>query len=226
MDQITLHATRRDEAGSRLARRLRRAGSIPAVVYGRDVDAIPIAVDQRDLYAALRTEAGLNALINVEVADGDTILTVAREIQRHPVRGSISHLDFIKVSLDVEIQADVAIHYQGVPIGVREEGGFVETIETTVSVMALPTAIPSSFEISIDHLHMGDTLTLGDLDAIEGVTFVDEPDRPLLTVLAPRLVEEEEEVLEGEELEGEEVEGEEAAEEGEGEAEAEGGEEG
>lgn len=221
MQQETLRATKREEKGSRPARRMRREGRVPAVVYGSNLDTLSISVDRVELYATLRTEAGLNALINV-VVDDDQVLAVAREIQRDPVRGDITHLDLIEVSLDIEIEAEVQIVYVGTPVGVREEDGFVEAIETTVAIMALPTAIPSSIEVDINGMGIYDTLKVADLPVIEGVTYTTDPDRPLVTVLPPTAEEEPEPVLvEGEELleegdvpegaEGEEGAGEEAA---------------
>ncbi len=212
MDQETLRVQARVDSGSRPARRMRRQGFIPAVVYGRDLETTPITVDRRELNAVLRTEAGLNALINVVVDGGDEVLAVAREIQRDPVRGDITHLDLIKVSLDIEIEAEVLIEYVGVPAGVREEAGFVEAIENSVTIMALPTAIPSSIEVDITELGIGDTLKVADLPTIEGVTYTTDLERPLVTVLLPTAEEEPVvELLEGEELEvgeeGEPVEG-------------------
>jgi large subunit ribosomal protein L25 len=202
MQQETLRAAKRDEMGSRPARRIRREGRVPAVVYGAKLDPMSISVDGRELNAALRTEAGLNALINVVVDGGDEVLAVAREIQRDPVRGDITHLDLIEVSLDTAIEAEVHIDYVGTPLGVREEDGFVEAIETTVAIRALPTAIPSSIEVDINALGIYDTLKVADLPVIEGVTYTTDPDRPLVTVLPPTAEEEPEpEVVEGLELE-------------------------
>ncbi len=197
---------------------MRRKGLVPAVVYGRGLNPVPVQVVSRDLYAALRTEAGLNALINVEVDGGDTVLTVAREIQRHPVRGDITHLDFIKVSLHEAIQAEVGLDFIGTPIGVTEDGAVVETIESSVLIEALPTDIPTSIELDIGDMATGDTKTIGDLPTIEGVVYVDDAERPVVTLIVPRIIEEEvvEEVLldeEGMPIEPEEAEeGEEAAE--------------
>lgn len=218
MQQETLRAVKRDEKGSRPARRMRREGRVPAVVYGAKLETLSISVDQRELNATLRTEAGLNALINVVVDGGDEVLAVAREIQRDPVRGDITHLDLIEVSLDTEIEAEVHIDYVGTPIGVREEAGFVEAVETSVTIRALPTAIPSSVEVDINDLGIYDTLKVADLPVIEGVTYTTDPDRPLVTVLPPAAEEEPEpELLEGLPLEegelAEAAEGEEAAEE-------------
>ena len=219
MQQETLRALKRTVSGSRPARRMRRDGQIPAVVYGIGIDTQEIAIERRSLLGVLNTEAGLNALINVQVEDGDKVLTVAREVQRDPVRGDITHLDFIKVSLDVEIEAEVSIEYVGTPVGVREQGGFVETISATVMLEALPTAIPTLIEMDISALDIGDTLKVVDLPEIEGVTYLVDTDQPLVTVLLPaaEVVEEvEEEELLGELEEGEEGEETPAAEEDQG----------
>jgi len=214
MEQETLRAELRTTSGSRPARRMRRDGRVPAIVYGSDLATTSISLDRRELGTTLHTEAGLNALINVVVDDGDEVLAVAREIQRDPVRGDITHLDLIQVSLDTEIEAEVTIEYVGVPAGVREEGGFVEAIETSVMIVALPTAIPSTIEVDISELGIGDGFRVADLPDIDGVTYTTDEDRPLVTVLLPSIEEEPEVVaIEGEELEegeeGEPVEGEE-----------------
>lgn len=218
MAQVTLRAQPRVVFGTRPSRRLRREGLIPATVYGRSSDAVSITVNSRDLYSALHTAAGRNALLNVEVEGGDTVLAVAREVQRHPVRGDVIHLDLIQISLDEKINAEVGVEYIGTPQGVRDDGGFVEAIATTVSIAALPTAIPGSIVVNIEDMLTGDTMKLSDLPAIEGVEYLDDEDRPLVTVLLPRVEEEiVEEVIEYDEdgepivpVEGEEVEGEEA----------------
>ena len=207
MQQETLRALQRTDKGSRPARRMRREGQIPAVVYGSGIDTQEVAIDGRSLLGVLNTEAGLNALINVHVEGGEDVLTVAREVQRDPVRGNITHLDFIKVSLDIAIDAEVGLEFTGTPQGVKDEGGFIETIENAVMISALPTAIPTSIAVDISELGIGDSLKVEDLPVIDGVTYITEADRPLVTVLLPAIIEEEvpEDLLEGEE--GEEGEG-------------------
>jgi len=213
MEQVTLRSRSRAMFGTRPSRRLRRDGLVPATVYGHKSDALSIAVSERELYSVLHTEAGRNALITVEIEGGESVLTVAREIQRHPVRGDVIHLDLIRVSLDETIEAEVAIEYLGTPIGIKEDGGFVEMISGTVNIEALSTAIPSSIAIDISEMHTGETLKVADLPELGGVTYIDEIDRPLVTVLPPRLVEEaltEEVAVEGieeGEVPGEAVEG-------------------
>ena len=212
MQQETLRATERVTSGSRASRRLRRDGRVPAVVYGTSIETKPVHVESRELYGVLRTEAGLNAIIELDI-DGSTLLAIAREIQRDPIRGDISHLDFIEVRLDTEIDAEVGIDYIGIPEGVKNDGGIVETLEASILITALPNAIPSSIEVNIEHLEIHDTIKVEDLPVIEGVTYQLESDRTLATVLLPA-AEVEPEPLEGEE--GEEgvegVEGEEGEE--------------
>ncbi|MDJ0923930.1 MAG: 50S ribosomal protein L25 [Acidimicrobiia bacterium] len=215
MDQVTLRAQPRTEQGTRPSRRLRRRGLVPATVYGKNIATTSISVDGRELYSALHTEAGRNALLNVEIEGGSSVLAVAREVQHHPVRGDVIHLDLIEISLDETITAEVVVEYVGTPLGVREDGGFVEAISNTVNISALPTAIPSSIVVEIDDMATGDTLKVSDLPPIEGVEYLDDEDRPLVTVLLPRVEEEPVEELveydeEGEPIEPPAEEGEEA----------------
>lgn len=204
MQQETLRAMKREKAGSRASRRLRRDGRVPGIVYGSDIDPIAVHVSERDLYSVLHTEAGLNAIIELEV-DDESVLTVAREIYRHPVRGEIHHLDFIQVSLDTEIEAEVSLDFVGTPIGVIEDEGIVHTLDPTVTILALPNAIPSSIEVDISGMALYDTLTVGDLPEVDGVTYVPDPGTGVITVSPPAVeVEEEPALLEGEEaVEGE-----------------------
>jgi len=181
MQQETLRATMRETSGTRASKRLRRDGRVPGIVYGTGLDPVAIHVSRRDLYAVLHTEAGSNAIIEVEM-ENESVLTVAREIYRHPVRGEIDHLDFIKVSLDTEIEADVQIDFVGIPVGVIDDEGIVQTVETTVTISALPNAIPSSIELDISALALHDTLTVADLPEIEGVEYVTDTERTIVTV--------------------------------------------
>ncbi len=185
MSQETLRATKRTTQGTRASKRLRREGRVPAVVYGADLDAAhAVHLDGRELYAVLHTDQGLNAVIEIDV-DGEQVLTVAREVQRDPVRGDITHLDLIQVNLKIAIEAEVPIEYIGTPIAVIDDGAIVETLESTITLMALPNSIPSSVEVDVSHLHLHDTLTVADLPEIDGVEYTADADHPLLTVLLP-----------------------------------------
>lgn len=216
-DQITLRAQTGRQPGSRASRRLRNEGSVPAIVYGKDVDApIPVAVDHHDLAVALSTEAGTNALISLDI-DGTSVLTLPRVVEKHPFRNQIRHVDFVTVSLTETVTADVHIEFLGEPAGLLE-GGVPSYPRTSVSLEALVTEIPTSIPLDISSMEIGDVLRIADLPEMSGVTYLDEPEAVIVSVTVPRPeVEEEEEVpaegeeLEGEELEGEETEGEEAS---------------
>jgi large subunit ribosomal protein L25 len=200
--EVTLRAETGRVQGSRPSRRLRRTGRVPAVVYGKDIEPQAIAVDRRDLYGVLHTEAGLNALINLEIEGGENRLTMAKVVERHPVRGEIIHVDFVTISLTEKTRVDVALELRGDPVGVRE-GGIIETINASVLVEALPTEIPTSIVVDVEELGVGDTLRVSDLPTIEGVEYLDDEDEPLITVVLPaaEVAEEAEEPEEGEELE-------------------------
>jgi large subunit ribosomal protein L25 len=184
MEQVTLRGETGRVHGSRSSRRLRRDGRVPAIVYGHGLEARSVAVDRRDLYTALHTEAGLNALISLQV-EGDEYLTVAREVQRHPVRGDITHLDFIRISLDENIEAEVPVEFTGIPVGVREAKGIVETVHASVVVSCLPTAIPSHITIDISELRIGESARVADLPELPGVTYVTDPGQLLVMCAIP-----------------------------------------
>jgi large subunit ribosomal protein L25 len=188
MERLKLRAEERADVGSRVARRMRLRGEVPAVVYGRDQESLAVAVDQRELHAVLHTESGLNALIDLEVGKS-SVLTVARGLQRHPVRGDIIHLDFVKISLTETIEAEVALNVIGIPVGVREDGGILESVRTYVTVEALPDKIPSSIDVDISNLNVGDSLSLDEVPTVDGVAFIDDPETTLFTVQAPRIEE-------------------------------------
>jgi large subunit ribosomal protein L25 len=221
MSQVTLRAQTGRSPGSRPSRRIRREGLTPAVVYGPGLDPVAIAVDSHDLHVVLHTEAGANAIINLEIEGGDTVTTMARVIDKHPFRNQYHHVDFVKVDLTQTVHAEVAIHFEGSPIGVKE-GGVFSPARTHVLVEVLPTAIPSFIELDVSDVDMGESRRVADLPAIEGLTYLDDPEAVVMSITAPaaEIIEEpaegEEEGLE-EGAEGEEpVEGE-AAETSEGE---------
>ena len=110
---------------------------------------------------------------------------MAREVQRHPVRGDIIHLDFIRISLDENIEAEVPVEFTGIPVGVREAKGIVETVHASVIVSCLPTAIPSHITIDISELHIGESARVADLPELPGVTYVTDPGQLLVMCAIP-----------------------------------------
>jgi large subunit ribosomal protein L25 len=225
----TLTADERSERGSRAARRLRRDGLVPGVVYGgADGDSTSFKVDSRALRQVL---VDGSALIDLEVA-GRTRPVIVKDQQLHPVRGEVVHIDLLEVRLDEKIQTTVAVHLEGgeeAP-GIKE-GGVLEQVTHQLNIEALPTAIPEYVPVDVSGMEIAATMNLSEVPLPEGVTFLDDPeDTVIATVVVPTEVEEpeieEETELVGEGVEGEEApEGEEGAEAAEGEAPAEEGEE-
>jgi large subunit ribosomal protein L25 len=227
-DRTTLKVSERQDFGSRTARRLRRSGFVPGVVYGGGREARAFQVPERELRAVL---AHGGALIDVVFDGGKPTPVVVKEQQRHPVRGSLVHVDLLEVKLDEEIQADVPVELIGADEapGVNE-GGVLEHVTRELTIRALPTAIPESIVADVSGMEINDTLQLSALVPPEGVEFVaDEPDEVTIATLSPPRIEEEPEpeVEEEAELVGEEGEAAEAPEgevpEGEAPAEPEGG---
>ncbi|HSK05993.1 MAG TPA: 50S ribosomal protein L25 [Acidimicrobiia bacterium] len=202
MSEVTLRAETGRATGSRESRRLRKTGRVPAIVYGKTLDPITVAVDAHDLHMALHTEAGSNALINLDIEGRDVVLTMARVIERHPFRNEYRHVDFVTVSLDETIHAEVVIHFEGTPVGVIE-GGVFSPSKTHVVVETLATSIPSGIELDISGVEVGGALRIADLPEIEGVLYIEDPETVLMSVTAPAVeVEEEPGEIEGEEIEG------------------------
>jgi len=169
MAEITLVAHAGRPIGSAAANRLRAAGRIPAVVYGHGMEPVAISVEGRDLRSALTTASGLNALLSLEV-DGQTHLALAREIQRHPVRHSVTHVDFQIVRRDEIVSAEVPIVLVGEAQQVAQNLGVIEQPLTSLTVQAVPDRIPNSIEVDISGLAIGDTVRVADLALPEGVS--------------------------------------------------------
>ena len=189
--ETNLKAIVRESIGSSESRRLRKDGNIPAVVYGLGMDPLSVSVNAREFRNALKTEAGTNVIINLEVGS-DNYTALAREIQKHPYRDEYLHIDLIQIDLTQTVEADVQIEFVGIPVGVKEEGGLVQTINSSISISALPTNIPTSIELDISALNVGDNLTATDVNLPEGVVLASEDDESLLvTITLPRAAVEE-----------------------------------
>ena len=186
MPEITLAAEVGRTTGSRPSGRLRATGKIPGVVYGHGTDPVPVAVDGRALRSALTTEAGLNALLDLQV-DGTSYLTVARDVQRDPVRGTVLHVDFQIVRRDEVIAADVPVHLVGEAEELHRADGVVDHQLFTLTVHATPGRIPNAVEADISALGVGDTVRVGDLQLPEGVTTDIDPEAPVVVGQPPQV---------------------------------------
>ncbi|HEY5889013.1 MAG TPA: 50S ribosomal protein L25 [Acidimicrobiales bacterium] len=165
---VTLTAETGRALGSRSSRRLLRDGKVPAVVYGLDQDTVAVAVEWPSLRAALTTDAGLNALITLDV-DGHEDLTIVKDLQRDPVRREVVHVDFLRVSRDVEIEVEVPIVLEGHAEKVEREDGTVSHLLFTLSVYAKPGAIPNELTVDVSDMELHDSIRVGDLTLPSGV---------------------------------------------------------
>jgi large subunit ribosomal protein L25 len=202
-ERIKLHVKDRESRGSRDSRRLRRDGLIPGVLYGAKTTAHPFCVEERELRRVLSGGGGLHVILDVELeGKKSTHPSVLKAYQQDPIKGRLLHIDLQEVRLDQPIQAVVSVTLVGEAAGAKE-GGVLSQVSRELNVEALPLEVPEHVDADVSALHIGDAFRLADLPAIEGVTFLDDPEETVLaTVTMPTRVEEPEEVLaEGEEAE-------------------------
>ena len=175
MAEITLHATPRAPEGTRSVRRLRATGKIPGVVYGMGGEPINLTVEWRELRSALVTDQGLNAVIHLDI-EGATTPTLVKDMQRHPVRRNVLHVDFLRVDLDKTVDVEVSIALEGDAELVARENGVVDQILLSLLITAKPNDIPSGLTIDISALVVGGSLHVRDITLPAGVTTSVDPD--------------------------------------------------
>ena len=186
-ERVTLEVTARDadQVGSRRVRRLRKEGFVPGVLYGKG-HTRAILIKERALRTALTGKSGLHAIVDVVIEGQKTPHhAVLKQYQRHPIRGTLTHVDFHEVRLDQPIQSVVAVHLVGESPG-ASEGGVVQQVSRELNVESLPTDIPEHIDADISSLELNGTLRLEELPAIEGVTYLDDPETVLATCVIPR----------------------------------------
>jgi large subunit ribosomal protein L25 len=198
----TLEAEARPDKGSRNARRLRRAGYVPGIVYGGGGDSVPFKVGTRELRAAL--VAG-SAVIDLKVDGAATRPVIVKDQQLHPVRSDVMHVDLLEVNLREKIHTTVRVELHGAEDapGVSE-GGIISQETNELNIEALPTDIPESIPVDVSHMESAATLHLSEVTAPQGVTFLDDPDETIIaTVTVPTEEPEEPEIETETELVGE-----------------------
>lgn len=184
-DRSKLLVARREPEGSRAARRLRRAGRVPGVLYGGEGQALSFHVDARELRIAL---AASGAVMDLSVDGGKATPVVLKDAHRDPVRGETTHVDLLRVKLDIAIHAVVTLELAGgeeAP-GVKQ-GGVLEHVTREVNIEALPTEIPESIVHDVSAMEIGDTVTLGAVSQPRGVSLLDDLETVVATLSPPRL---------------------------------------
>lgn len=180
MSEVTLTAATGRHTGTRPSRRLRHQGQVPAVVYGVGESAVSVTVDRRELRRALSTDAGQNALITLTV-DRDSMITVVKELQRHPVRRDVIHVDFLRVDPNVAFEVEIPIRLVGEAKEVTTNGGITEQRLTSLRVLVRPDSIPDAVEADISEMTLTTSIHVRDLVLPEGCEAVTDPDQAVVT---------------------------------------------
>ncbi|ACK73101.1 ribosomal 5S rRNA E-loop binding protein Ctc/L25/TL5 [Gloeothece citriformis PCC 7424] len=183
--QVTIECQKRPE-GSK-PNTLRRQGLIPAALYGhKGTESISLIIKEKDAQLLLKKASVNNTLVDVNIPDvpwsGKALI---REVQTHPWKRFVYHLSFFSVAAHGKIDVVVPLNLVGESSGVKQ-GGIIEQVITEISVQCLPESIPETIEIDISPLKIGDSISVGDLQLSEGVTYLDDPTQTILTVMAPK----------------------------------------
>lgn len=185
---VTLNAENRSDSGKGFARKLRASGRIPAVVYGQGGEALPVSIDAHETDLLLHRISIDNTIVDIEVpGEKDKISTLIREVQVHPFKPNILHIDFYRIEVGVELDVDVPLHLEGTPAGVKLEGGILQQIVHDISVRCIPSLIPDSISHDISAMVIGDVLHASELTIPEGVTLMIDDERTICLVDAPRV---------------------------------------
>ncbi len=188
MELVPMKVDTREQTGKGPARRMRREGLIPAVVYGLGRETVCLSIPQRTFERLYHRSEGANVLIDLEVPGEEreeAVAAMVKEVQRDPVTRALLSVDLQWVSLREEIEVEVPIEVIGEAPGVKDDGGVVQQQLHTVTVSCLPTQIPEHIVATIDGMHIGDALFISDLPEMKGVTYIPEADEVVLTIAPP-----------------------------------------
>lgn len=208
-DRLQLEAELREPGSSNEARRIRTQGKVPAVLYGSGRDPQPITVESRKVIEILRSEQGQNSILNLAVpGTKKTQTAMILEYQVDALTHRMLHADFVRIAMDEALEIDVPIELVGEARGVTIDHGVLDFIQRDVRVRCLPGDIPDNLKVDISDLSIGDVMQINGLEVPEGVEILDEMDKPIISIGAPRaieevVVEEEEEIPFGETVEPE-----------------------
>ena len=209
MAEMTVSAEARSGFGSGAAKRIRRAGRVPAIVYGGSDDNVTVSVDPKAIIRLLRSEAGRNTIVSLQVEGGSTNSVILKDWQVDPVREDILHADFQRIAMDQTLRVSIPVAIRGEAIGVKTEGGMLDVVLRAINVECLPADIPERIDCDVSELDMNESIRVKDLQFSAKVEVLEDAERVVVHVVAVK--EEEEEVPEEEVA----IEGAEAAAEGE-----------
>lgn len=185
MEEINLTALPRDNMGKCPSKRLRKEGFVPAVLYGPHIEgALSLSLHNKELEKILHTAAGGNVLVNLNIDGGKPRKVMFKDVMRHPLRGSLQHVDLFEILMDQKISVEVPIHLTGKAAGLAF-GGIVQHDTRKITVKCLPSRIPDSIDLDITSLGIGDSLHVKDVKLSEGVEAVDDPELTLVSIQSP-----------------------------------------
>ena len=188
MERVSLSAAARTATGKNAVKKIRKNGLVPAILYGRARESVPLAVDRKGLLGALAT-GGRNVLIDLMVThdgESESNTVMIREIQRDHLRREILHVDLHQIILTEKLEARVPVMLEGMPEGVASGGGILEPHLREVEIRCLPTQIPDHLTANVAHLAVGDSLHVRDLVVPEGIEILTPPEEVLVSVVAPK----------------------------------------
>ncbi|MFM8564155.1 MAG: 50S ribosomal protein L25 [Acidimicrobiia bacterium] len=185
----TLVATPGRASGSAEARRIRREEKIPAVIYGQGMEPVSVVVDRRDLRIALSGAAGTNTILEIEV-EGNVYPAVIKDLQRHPVRRTVAHVDFLRINMSEELTIAVPVRLVGEAKAVLADGGLVDASQDTIDIVTTPANMPSEIAIDVSAMQPGDVIRLGQISLPAGTRALGEPATAIVTALAGSKAEE------------------------------------
>jgi large subunit ribosomal protein L25 len=187
MEMQELTIARRDGTGKQVAKRLRREGRVPAIIYGGAAPE-PVTVDPRAVLRIIHGHEGTTQLLTLKSdgsGNGTTRMAVIRDLQFHPVSEALLHVDLQEVSADRAITVRVAVHPVGEAVGVRDQKGILNLVLHELTISTLPTQIPQRIDVDVAALHIGEVLTVGDLQVPEGLRVLNDRGQAVVTVSAP-----------------------------------------
>lgn len=189
MSQTKLVAQVGRATGSSASRRLRAEGHIPGVLYGHGMTPLAVTVERRELRLALSGPAGANTVLDLQV-DGKSYPAVVKEMQRHPVKRNVSHIDFLQVNMNEEITVSIAVRLEGESKAVQAAGGLIDPAVDSIEVTTTPNNMPNEFVIDVSDMQPHDVIRLRDIPMPKGVTPHGDPEMPIVSILALSAVEE------------------------------------
>ena len=192
--EVMLKADPREGAGKGVARKLRAVGRVPAVLYGGEGGTVSLSVDSHEALRLFQSISVENTIVELVVeGEKDRVRTLVREVQTHPYRPEIFHIDFLRIQKGVALELDIPLHLEGVPDGVKLDGGILDQVIHTVHVKCIPSMIPTEFVLNIEGLGLNDLLKVSAIEVEEGVEMLTDPETLVASVSLPKAPTEDEE---------------------------------